>query len=200
MPTDLQSENLVRSRRTLENQSPHVDSTMADHELWRTLLRARYRRVVIAEVNRGFTPKFLLRVISSSKHSLTGGNTFGKEVLEMCDLIIPEKKTKSKVRKSWEQSDCFSNVSRLADETHFPGIIFKDTDSAAAVKTTISNTIANPKGELKAITTRSGLVLDGPSVPMPLPFINPEEDERVEETLTDPELAEYTIKVPPLLV
>ncbi|GJR91223.1 hypothetical protein Tco_0215234 [Tanacetum coccineum] len=63
-----------------------------------------------------------------------------------------------------------------------------------------SNTIANPKGELKAITTRSGLVLDGPSVPMPPPFINPEEDERAEETLTDPELAEYTIKVPPPLV
>nr|GEU81273.1 hypothetical protein [Tanacetum cinerariifolium] len=52
------------------------------------------------------------------------------------------------------------------------------------------NTIANPKGELKAITTRSGLVLDRPFVPMPLPFINPEEDERVEETLTNPELAE----------
>ncbi|GJT31259.1 reverse transcriptase domain-containing protein [Tanacetum coccineum] len=63
-----------------------------------------------------------------------------------------------------------------------------------------SNTIANPKGELKAITTQSGLVLDGPSVPMPPPFINPEEDERVEETLTDPELTEYTIKVPPPLV
>ncbi|GKB68368.1 reverse transcriptase domain-containing protein [Tanacetum coccineum] len=45
-----------------------------------------------------------------------------------------------------------------------------------------------------------GLVLDGPSVPMPPPFINPEEDERVEETLTDPKLAEYTIKVPPPLV
>ncbi|GJU45618.1 putative reverse transcriptase domain-containing protein [Tanacetum coccineum] len=62
------------------------------------------------------------------------------------------------------------------------------------------NTIANPKGELKAITTRSGLVLDGPSVPMPPPFINPEDDEHEEETLTDPELAEYTIKVPPPLV
>ncbi|GJY99465.1 reverse transcriptase domain-containing protein [Tanacetum coccineum] len=62
------------------------------------------------------------------------------------------------------------------------------------------NTIANQKGKLKAITTRSGLVLDGPSVPMPPPFINPEEDERVEETLTDLELAEYTIKVPPPLV
>nr|GEU63109.1 hypothetical protein [Tanacetum cinerariifolium] len=63
-----------------------------------------------------------------------------------------------------------------------------------------SNTIANPKGELKAITTRSGLVLDGPFVPMPPPFINLEEDERVEETLTDPELAKYTIKVLPPLV
>ncbi|GJW27616.1 hypothetical protein Tco_0044491 [Tanacetum coccineum] len=62
-----------------------------------------------------------------------------------------------------------------------------------------SNTIVNPKGELKAITTRSGIVLDGPSVLMPPPFINPEEEERVQETLTDPELVEYTIKVPPLV-
>ncbi|GKE85588.1 hypothetical protein Tco_1559330 [Tanacetum coccineum] len=32
---------------------------------------------------------------------------------------------------------------------------------------------------------------------MPLPFINPEEDERVEETLTDPKHGEFTIKVLP---
>nr|GEV83681.1 reverse transcriptase domain-containing protein [Tanacetum cinerariifolium] len=60
-----------------------------------------------------------------------------------------------------------------------------------------SNTVANPKGKLKAITTRSGIVLDGPTVPTPPPFINPEEDECVEETLTEPDLSEYTIKVPP---
>nr|GEU33695.1 hypothetical protein [Tanacetum cinerariifolium] len=72
--------------------------------------------------------------------------------------------------------------------------------SIQALMTLPSNTIANLKGELKAITTRSGLVLDGPSVPMPPSFINPEEDERVEETLTDLELDEYTIKVPPPLV
>nr|GEX17184.1 putative ribonuclease H-like domain-containing protein [Tanacetum cinerariifolium] len=53
-----------------------------------------------------------------------------------------------------------------------------------------SNTIANPKGELKAITTRSGFVLDGPSIPMPPPFINSDEDERTEETLTNPELVD----------
>nr|GEZ99522.1 reverse transcriptase domain-containing protein [Tanacetum cinerariifolium] len=62
-----------------------------------------------------------------------------------------------------------------------------------------SNNIANPKGELKAITTQSGIVLDEPSVPMPLPFINPEEDDHVEETLTDQDLAEYTINFPPPL-
>ncbi|GJR72665.1 hypothetical protein Tco_0085030 [Tanacetum coccineum] len=75
-----------------------------------------------------------------------------------------------------------------------------NTASSSGLGSLPGNTIANPKGELKAITTRSGLVLDGPSVPMPPPFINPEEDERAEETLTDPELAEYTIKVPPPLV
>nr|GEU34884.1 reverse transcriptase domain-containing protein [Tanacetum cinerariifolium] len=53
----------------------------------------------------------------------------------------------------------------------------------------LSNTIANPKCELKAITTRNGLVLDGPYVPIPPPFIYPEEDERIDETLTDPKLA-----------
>ncbi|GJS64484.1 hypothetical protein Tco_0679048 [Tanacetum coccineum] len=75
-----------------------------------------------------------------------------------------------------------------------------NTASTSGLGSIPSNTVANPRGELKAITTRSGLVLDGPSVPMPPPFINPKEDERVEETLTDPELAEYTIKVPHPLV
>ncbi|GJQ89218.1 reverse transcriptase domain-containing protein [Tanacetum coccineum] len=84
-------------------------------------------------------------------------------------------------------SNELSNYKRIID-TNMKAISFS------------SNTIANPKGELKAITTQSGIVLDEPSVPMPLSFINPEEDERAEETSTDPELAEYTIKVPPPLV
>nr|GEX15654.1 reverse transcriptase domain-containing protein [Tanacetum cinerariifolium] len=59
------------------------------------------------------------------------------------------------------------------------------------------NTVANPKGELKAITTRSGLVIDGPTVPTPPKSVTLEEDECGEETYTDPDLAEYTIKVLP---
>nr|GEW15997.1 reverse transcriptase domain-containing protein [Tanacetum cinerariifolium] len=65
-----------------------------------------------------------------------------------------------------------------------------NTASTSGLGSLPSNTIANPKGELKAITTRSGIVLDGPSVLIPPLLINPEEDERVEETLTDQDLAE----------
>nr|GEW49852.1 hypothetical protein [Tanacetum cinerariifolium] len=75
-----------------------------------------------------------------------------------------------------------------------------NTASTSSLGPLPRNTIFNSKGELKAITTRSGIVLDGPSVPMPPPFINPEEGEHVEETLTDSELDEFTIKVPPPLV
>ncbi|GJQ95550.1 hypothetical protein Tco_0006689 [Tanacetum coccineum] len=35
-----------------------------------------------------------------------------------------------------------------------------------------SNTIPNPRNECKGITTRSGVVLDGPLPPMPPPFVN----------------------------
>ncbi|GKE55662.1 hypothetical protein Tco_1494847, partial [Tanacetum coccineum] len=75
-----------------------------------------------------------------------------------------------------------------------------NTASTSGTGSLPSNTVDNPKGELKAITTRSGLVLDGPFIPMPPLFINPKEDERVEETLTDPKYGEFTIKVPPPLV
>nr|GEV56354.1 hypothetical protein [Tanacetum cinerariifolium] len=64
------------------------------------------------------------------------------------------------------------------------------------IKSKASRKLSGPKkGPRKAITTRSGIVLDGPTVPTTI--INPEMDEPVEKTLTDPDLSKYTIKVPP---
>nr|GEW66800.1 reverse transcriptase domain-containing protein [Tanacetum cinerariifolium] len=60
-----------------------------------------------------------------------------------------------------------------------------------------SNTVANPKGKLKAITTRSGLATNRPTVLTPPKSVTLEVGECVEETYTDPDLTEYTIKVPP---
>nr|GFB55113.1 hypothetical protein [Tanacetum cinerariifolium] len=72
-----------------------------------------------------------------------------------------------------------------------------NTASTSGSKTLPGNTIANPKGELKAITTRSRLVTKGPTVPNPPKPVNPEEDECVEETYMEPDHVEYNIKVPP---
>nr|GFB71773.1 reverse transcriptase domain-containing protein [Tanacetum cinerariifolium] len=48
-----------------------------------------------------------------------------------------------------------------------------NTASTSGSGTLSGNTIANPKGELKAITTRSGLVTEGPTVPNPPKPVNP---------------------------
>nr|GEU30267.1 hypothetical protein [Tanacetum cinerariifolium] len=72
-----------------------------------------------------------------------------------------------------------------------------NTASTSGSRSLPGNTVANPKGKLKAITTCSGLITDGPTVHTPPKSITIEEDECVEETYTDPDLAEYTIKVPP---
>ncbi|GKC65840.1 putative reverse transcriptase domain-containing protein [Tanacetum coccineum] len=55
-------------------------------------------------------------------------------------------------------------------------------NQASTSGTLLSNTIPNPKGEMKAITTRSGATLAGPSVPPPPPS---KEVEREPETKMD---------------
>nr|GEX90113.1 reverse transcriptase domain-containing protein [Tanacetum cinerariifolium] len=62
----------------------------------------------------------------------------------------------------------------LEGDDKLPVIIAKDLS--------VEEKAALIKGKLKAITTRSGIVIDGPSISIPSPFINPEEDERVDET------------------
>ncbi|GJY91949.1 reverse transcriptase domain-containing protein [Tanacetum coccineum] len=47
-----------------------------------------------------------------------------------------------------------------------------------------SNTIPNPRNECKGITTRSGVVLDGPLPPMPPPFVNPDNEVAKETEVT----------------
>nr|GFA24448.1 hypothetical protein [Tanacetum cinerariifolium] len=59
-----------------------------------------------------------------------------------------------------------------------------NTASTSGSRTLPGNTIANPKGELKAITTRIGLATDGPTIPNPPKSVNPAKDECVEETIT----------------
>ncbi|GJX37218.1 reverse transcriptase domain-containing protein [Tanacetum coccineum] len=59
---------------------------------------------------------------------------------------------------------------------------FGNTNQASSSSSLPSNTIPNPRNEARAITTRSGVSYEGPTIPMPPPFVNPDV---VEETSTD---------------
>ncbi|GJR74962.1 reverse transcriptase domain-containing protein [Tanacetum coccineum] len=73
---------------------------------------------------------------------------------------------------------------------------FNKPASTSSTSSLPSNTIPNPRNELKAITTRSGISYEGPSIPMPPLFVNPDVEE---EMSTDPVYGDFTIKVPPPL-
>ncbi|GKA86573.1 reverse transcriptase domain-containing protein [Tanacetum coccineum] len=67
-----------------------------------------------------------------------------------------------------------------------------------------SNTIPNPRNECKGITTRSGVVLDGPLPPMPPPYVNPDNEKAKETEVTkdqvQPTSSQSTARVQPLVV
>ncbi|GKC70922.1 hypothetical protein Tco_1116805 [Tanacetum coccineum] len=63
-----------------------------------------------------------------------------------------------------------------------------------------SNTTSNSQADIKAITTQSGIVLDGPSVSPPPPFSSSKDMERDLEMIIDQVPTKSTIRVPPLVV
>nr|GEU61895.1 reverse transcriptase domain-containing protein [Tanacetum cinerariifolium] len=62
-----------------------------------------------------------------------------------------------------------SDMSNQANELRnmMASIFQKNTASTSGSRSLPSNTIANPRGDLKAITTRSGVSYDGPPIPPP---------------------------------
>nr|GEX04449.1 hypothetical protein [Tanacetum cinerariifolium] len=187
-------------RTEISNFQQRFDESF--HEAW-----DRYKDLLRACPHHGFTELHQLDTFynalnptdQDSLNSAVGGNLLERRTQDV--LTIIEKKYKvrnsrnksivSQVKSSDANSSSSSEIAKLTHAVNQQtmatlfrnfGIIFKDTFQQPQL-TTI-------RGELKAITTRSGIVLDRPFVPIPPLFINPEEDERVEETLTDQDLAE----------
>nr|GFB81589.1 reverse transcriptase domain-containing protein [Tanacetum cinerariifolium] len=115
-----------------------------------------------------------------------------KAMQNQIDMVKNELRNKMKTSIQTSLSNQTNEIKNI-----MASLLQMNTASTSGSGTLPGNTIANPKGELKAITTRSGLVTKGPTVPNPPKSINPEEDECVKETYTDPDHAEYNIKVPP---
>nr|GEU77902.1 reverse transcriptase domain-containing protein [Tanacetum cinerariifolium] len=201
-------------RNEISNFQQRFDESF--HEEW-----DRYKDLIHACPHHGFTKlhqfdtfyNALNPTDQDSLNSATGGNLLERRTQDVLTII----ENKSKIAKlTHAVNQQTSDVTTAMTVIHKQ---FQATPPPASVKAVEeicvtcgsahsyyqwsgslpSNTIANPKGELKAITTRSSIILDGPFIPIPLPFINLVEDEYVEETLTDQDLVKYTIKVPPPL-
>nr|GEX47751.1 reverse transcriptase domain-containing protein [Tanacetum cinerariifolium] len=169
--------NRRRSKQPFILEESPVD-TMANQRTMAELLRAHTEgyaeEIVVPSI---LAEQFKLKhTDQDSLNSAVGGNLLERRTQDV--LTIIENKSKNMMASFFQM-----NTASTSSSGPLP-----------------NNTIANLKGELKAIATLSGLVLDGPSVPMPPPFLNSEEDECVEETLMDPNLDEFTIKVPPPLL
>nr|GEW51346.1 hypothetical protein [Tanacetum cinerariifolium] len=74
-----------------------------------------------------------------------------------------------------------------------------NTASTSGLRPLPTNTIANPKGKLKAITTQSGVSYDEPPIPPPFSFL-PKVVEREPEVTKDTVQPSTSIKLMPLLI
>ncbi|GKG06477.1 hypothetical protein Tco_0329446 [Tanacetum coccineum] len=61
---------------------------------------------------------------------------------------------------------------------------YNGNNHASTLGTLPSNTIPYPRNECKGITTRSGVVLNGPLPPMPPPYVNPDNEKSKETKVT----------------
>nr|GEV84204.1 reverse transcriptase domain-containing protein [Tanacetum cinerariifolium] len=87
--------------------------------------------------------------------------------------------------------------SKLKLKNMFGQFMKINTASSSGTRSLSSNTIPNPREDLKVITTRSGVTLVGPSVSSP-PLSK--EVDREPETITYQVLTESTNNIPPLVV
>nr|GEU92197.1 reverse transcriptase domain-containing protein [Tanacetum cinerariifolium] len=190
-------------------------ASMADNRTMDELLQAPTEgygeAIVIPEINANhFEIKTNLLKLVQANHSLNsaaGGNLLSKTTREALQVI----ENKSKVRYSRNKpnvsrmntnskenaSKTDDRIDKLADQIlTIVDIFAKKVVTPAPVKeveesyvtcggTLPSNTIPNPKGEMKAITTQSGVAYEGPLIPTPKKVVKQETDETTDKEQTN---------------
>nr|GEU93356.1 reverse transcriptase domain-containing protein [Tanacetum cinerariifolium] len=130
-------------------------------EQFKEILRAcpHYRFMELAQIDTFYNG--LNDNDQESLNAAAGGNLLSKTTREALQII----ENKSKVRYSINKQ----NVSRM------------NTTSRENASTLLSNTLPNPKGEMKAITTRSGVAYEGPSISIPKKVVEQETEETTDK-------------------
>nr|GEV03973.1 reverse transcriptase domain-containing protein [Tanacetum cinerariifolium] len=163
-------------RNEISNFQQRFDESF--HEAW-----DRYKDLLRACPRHGFTELHQLDTFYNALNpvdqyylnSVAGGNQFERRTQDVLTIIKNKYKCLVAGGNTFlELRDNIQGYVAAAAVNYNQGdFIYRPLGSRSLP----SNTIANPKGKIKAITTRSGIVLDGPSIPLPPLFINLEEDE-----------------------
>nr|GFB39065.1 reverse transcriptase domain-containing protein [Tanacetum cinerariifolium] len=169
------------------------------HEAWE-----RYKDLLRACLHHGFTELHQLNTFynalnpadQDSLNAAVGGNLLEKSPQDA--LTIIENKSKQ-FQSNPPPAQVKAVEETLSQNTSvLPPMETLSQNTGTTSKVTFQQLQATTiRGELKAIATRSRLVTEGPIIPNPPKSVNPEEDECLEETYTDPDHTKYTIKVPP---
>nr|GFB83777.1 hypothetical protein [Tanacetum cinerariifolium]GFB83829.1 hypothetical protein [Tanacetum cinerariifolium] len=154
----------------------------------------RYKDLLRACPHHGFTELHKLDTFynalnpadQDSLNAAVGGNLLKRSTQDVLTIIENKYKVhnfRSKpIASQIKACDVNSNSSEIAKLTH--AVNQQTNVVTTAMMAILKQFQANPTpapGELKAITTRSGLVIDGPTIPTHSRSINLEEDARVEE-------------------
>nr|GEX60377.1 reverse transcriptase domain-containing protein [Tanacetum cinerariifolium] len=162
-------------------------------------------------------------IFRDSLNATTGGNLLNKTTREALKIIenklkVRYSRSKSNVsRVNTNSRDSVSKtddrIDKLADQiSNLVEIVNKQVITPATAKavektyastlgTLLSNTVPSPKGEMKAVTTRSGLAYEGPSIPTNSPLKKVVERDTME--ITDKEHSncqESTTQVQPPVI
>nr|GEU29671.1 reverse transcriptase domain-containing protein [Tanacetum cinerariifolium] len=156
-----------------------------------------------------------------------GGNLLSKTIREALQIIENKSKVRysrnksnvSRMNMTSREKACKSDdrIDKLADQiSTLVDIFAKKVVTTAPVKavedlmlhvenqsltsgTLLSNTIPNPKGEMKAIITRSGVAYEGPSIPTPKNVVEQETEETTDKEQTNFQGSTAHIQPPSLL-
>ncbi|GKC45678.1 hypothetical protein Tco_1063400 [Tanacetum coccineum] len=102
------------------------------------------------------------------------------------ELLLMNKATQQATVKAIKETCNQNNELRNIMSNELKNVMtnFLQMQNPSGLGSLLRNTIANPRGDLKAITTRSGVSYDGPSIP-PTSFSLPKEVEREPEVTKD---------------
>nr|GEZ35740.1 hypothetical protein [Tanacetum cinerariifolium] len=110
-------------------------------------------------------------------------NRFEKSMNDMKAFVTPTAPIKAKNQQEFQKS-----FERKQDEFHNMMMSFMqnlNNNKASSSSSLPSNTILNPRNKAKAITTRSGISYDGPSIPTPVVEKEPEATKDTELSSTE---------------